>query len=101
VDEIGTLEDAIHYAAKLASSTGEDDLSSWTVVGYPQPLTTMEMLMQYFETTTTDDGVLLGRKSKNIFVGTPFAGIYNAFATWNPKTSDRIYARMPYEIVIR
>ncbi len=101
VDAIGTLEDAVHYAARLASSTGEDDLSNWTVVGYPQPLTTMEMLMQYFQTTTSDDGILLGRKSKNIFIGTPFAGIYNAFATWNPKSSERIYARMPYEIVIR
>jgi protease-4 len=33
VDEMGTLEDAIHYAAKLVSPTGEDDLSGLTVLG--------------------------------------------------------------------
>ena len=42
VDEIGTLEDAIHYAASLA---GNEDLSAWTIKGYPAPLTFMEMIM--------------------------------------------------------
>ena len=43
VDEIGTLEDAIHYAAVAA---GEPDLAQWKVKGYPAPLSTMEQMME-------------------------------------------------------
>lgn len=43
VDEIGTLEDAIHYAAVAA---GEPDLAQWKIKGYPAPLSTMEQMME-------------------------------------------------------
>ena len=43
VDEIGTLEDAIHYAAVAA---GEPDLAQWKVKGYPAPLSMMEQMME-------------------------------------------------------
>ena len=43
VDEIGTLEDAIHYAAVAA---GEPDLAQWKVKGYPAPPTMMEQMME-------------------------------------------------------
>jgi protease-4 len=39
VDEIGTLEDAIHYAAVAA---GDSDLNNWNVKGYPAPPSAME-----------------------------------------------------------
>ena len=43
VDEIGTLEDAIHYAAVAA---GEPDLAQWKIKGYPAPPSTMEQMME-------------------------------------------------------
>lgn len=45
VDEIGSLEDAVVYAAAAA---GDPELSNWTVSGYPKPLSQMEQLMSMF-----------------------------------------------------
>ena len=42
-DEIGTLEDAIHYAAVAA---GEPDLDQWKIKGYPTPPSMMEQVME-------------------------------------------------------
>ncbi|MCR5352356.1 MAG: signal peptide peptidase SppA [Bacteroidales bacterium] len=44
VDEIGTLEDAIHYAAVAA---GDPDLGSWKIAGYPAPT---DPMTEFFET---------------------------------------------------
>ena len=43
VDEIGTLEDAIRYAATTA---GEPDLTKWNVKGYPAPPTVMDQVLE-------------------------------------------------------
>ena len=43
VDEIGALEDAIHYAAVAA---GEPDLAQWKIKGYPAPLSMMDQMME-------------------------------------------------------
>ena len=45
VDQLGTLEDAIAYAAELA---GDPDLGNWNVKGYPTPPTIMESMMSNF-----------------------------------------------------
>ena len=42
VDEIGSLEQAILYAADCA---GDPDIKSWRIEGYPRPQTQMEMIM--------------------------------------------------------
>lgn len=42
VDEIGTLEDAVKYAAELA---GDDDLSCWNICAYPKPLDDMSKIL--------------------------------------------------------
>ena len=42
VDEIGTLEDAIRYAAVAG---GDPDLGQWTVQGYPAPPSAMEQIL--------------------------------------------------------
>ena len=42
VDQIGTLEDAINYAAICA---GDPDLDNWCVKGYPRPQTQMEIIL--------------------------------------------------------
>lgn len=86
VDSIGTLEDAVTYAAAMA---GSPDLVSWQIAEYPKPLTTLELL---FES--------LGNSSASVFSGTPLESVEKAFSSWNAEDSGKVYARMPYEITI-
>ena len=72
VDEIGTLEDAINYAA---SAIGASDVC---VLEYPKPLTTMESLMASLGQTTDHDYVKVFQKL----------------------TEPRVVARMPYQVVV-
>jgi len=74
VDEIGSLEDAISYAAALADLTSSD---AYSVVGYPAPPTFMQQLMEQF-----------GGSSEDISV----------FQNYEP---GRMYARIPYNYNIR
>ena len=89
VDEIGTLEDAIKFAAQAG---GETDLTQWQIVGYPKPLSPMEMLMEQLGGGT--------KKDNDVLAGTMFAPVGQAYKDWNIATSDRFMARMPYEVVI-
>ena len=57
VDEIGTLEDAIRYAAV---SAGEPDLAKWNVKGYPTPPGTMDQVLDMFGQGSGNDGALVG-----------------------------------------
>ena len=57
VDEIGTLEDAVNYAALCA---GDVDLSNWRVTGYPKAQTQMEQILEMFSGSSDEEGVLLG-----------------------------------------
>ena len=88
VDEIGTLNDAIQYAADAA---GYPDLSSWQIAEYPKPLTTFELL---FESLT-------GGSGESVFAGTPLESVEKAFSSWDAEESGKVYARMPYEISVR
>ncbi len=56
VDEIGTLGDAIGYAAALA---GDSDVDSWTVQAYPKPQTSMDALMEMFGTSAKGGNALV------------------------------------------
>ena len=89
VDQIGTIEDAINWAA--LSIEGVSRIADVEVVGYPKPLTGLELLLESFNTTG----------EQNIFTGTPFKGIGEAFGSWNASETGKVYARMPYEIIIR
>lgn len=93
VDEIGTLEDAIRYAAICA---GEPELSSWRVEGYPKPLTAMEELMVMFNNTKTDE--------EKIFSGTILEDAAGTLSRWARGAAkgkaDVMFARLPYEIEI-
>lgn len=89
VDQIGTIEDAISWAAySIEGVTGINDV---TVVGYPEPLTNLEMLLEGIKTAGEE----------NILAGTPFKGIGKAFGNWTSSESGKVYARMPYDIIIR
>ena len=87
VDEIGTLEDAINYAA--LSIDGVSSVNDVQVVGYPKPMTSMEMLLES-----------LGSSESNVFAGTPFEGIENAFRSFGKQDIGKAYARMPYVITV-
>ncbi|MBO7644386.1 MAG: signal peptide peptidase SppA [Bacteroidales bacterium] len=56
VDEIGTLQDAVAYAASLA---GLDDPASWNVTAVPAPQTMMEMMISSMNGPKEDYAVSL------------------------------------------
>ena len=56
VDEIGTLEDAIRYAAVAA---GEPDLDQWNVKGYPAPPTAMEQVLEMVGSRKNTEDVMV------------------------------------------
>ena len=87
VDEIGTIEDAIRYAALCID--GVNSLDDVQVTAYPKPLTAMESLLES----------LLGDTS--IFADTPLENVEEAFRDWNASESGKVYARIPYEISVR
>ena len=87
VDQIGTLEDAITYAAtSIEGVTGIQDVK---VEAFPKPLTTIELLLESLNGTT------------EIFAGTPLEDIEAAFRNWDSTQSGKAYARIPYEIIIK
>ena len=61
VDEIGTLEDAIRYAATAA---GDPDLAKWNVKGYPKPLSPMEQFLEMVGNAPKDEDVLVSALRK-------------------------------------
>lgn len=93
VDELGTLEDAITWAAAAA---GDASLADWNVTSYPTPPTTMESIMEMFGQNSA---------KANVFSGTPFENTADAFMRWSESLKDEghsiMFARMPYDIAIR
>lgn len=87
VDEIGTIEDAIRYAA--LSIDGITDVSQVQIAEYPKPLTTIELLMESFGA------------GESVFAGSSLENVEKAFKGWTASESGKVYARMPYEISIR
>ena len=97
VDELGTLEDAITYAASMG---GNPDVSSWTVVGYPKPLTMMEqIMMQLGGKNNTEEAVT------NILKGTPLESVAKNLLdwqkTWTKGNGQLVFARLPFEFEIK
>ena len=77
VDQIGTIEDAIRYAAmSIEGVTGMEDVQ---VVAYPKPQTALEALMEALGGT------------ESAFAGTPMEGM----------EMGKVYARLPYVMDIR
>ena len=87
VDQIGTLEDAIRYAAlSIEGVTGLQDVK---IESYPKPLTPMELLLESLGGST------------EVFAGTPLESVEAAFRNWKESESGKAYARIPYEITIK
>ena len=89
VDEIGTLEDAINYAA--VSIEGVSSSSEVMIQEYPAPMTAFNMLLESLSNT----------QDQEIFSGTPFENIETAFRSWTSTDAGKAYARMPYIFDIR
>lgn len=88
VDEIGTLADAVRYAAIAAGDT-EADLGTWEVAAYPKPMTTLDIILENL-TGSTD-----------ALAGTPFESVGRAFRSWDATSTGKVYARMPYIMEIK
>ena len=91
VDEIGTLTDALAYTVNLA---GNPDLDAWRIEEYPKPKTTMEQLKD----------LMYGSQSRlAAFKDTPLESVASAVldwqGSWNRKTPQYMYARIPYAII--
>lgn len=87
VDEIGTLEDALRYAAVcIEGVTGLDQVQ---IAEYPKPLTTMEILLESFGA------------GQSIFADTPLESVERIFKNADANDTGKAYARIPYEIIVR
>ena len=78
VDEIGTLEDAINYAAVAA---GEPDLTKWAVKGYPKPKDPMSRILQMLNSGSSEEEAVINRLRS--------------------LKDSKIVARMPYDLKVR
>lgn len=96
VDEIGTLEDAIRFAANMVSEDSDaGSLNNWNVEAFPKPQTTMEMILERFNGTS---------EAARIFEDTPFASLASAATDWAKmfdlgRKESFMLARMPFEVV--
>lgn len=88
VDELGSLSDAVRYAA-ISAGDSNADLSNWNIATYPKPLTSLEIMLE----------TLTG--STDALAGTPFESVGRAFRNWDAASSGKVYARMPYVITVQ
>ncbi len=97
VDEIGTLENALHYAASVASPTADPSLDSWQVVEYPAQMTFMQMLLASMGNMQEEPYVLAGKDFRNTV-----KAVKDWSKAWEKDgDGNLIFARMPYEMRIR
>ena len=89
VDEIGSLEDAIVYAAGLAGLHFKED---YRVVSFPKPLTPAEQILSAMGQSPEEPTILSG---------TPFKAMGSAVEKLLNSEPSAVYARMPYSIEIR
>jgi protease-4 len=89
VDQIGTIEDAITWAAMTIE--GVESVKDVEIVGYPKPLTSIEMLLESLNQPA----------DQNILAGTAFKNVGEAFSDWKATATGKVYARMPFEYTIQ
>ena len=98
VDELGTLEDAIAYAASLG---GDPDVAAWNVTGYPKPLTMMQQIFSQFGAKDPNAEDIV----ENVLEGTPMEGIAKSLLewqrSWTKSNGQLMFARLPFEFEVR
>ncbi len=90
VDSIGGLEDAVQMAKNYATGSDSPGRDQYDIVEYPKPLSAMEQLLEMF-----------GGQQTLVFEGTPFESVEKAFTGREYSRTGEVFARLPYEIVIR
>jgi len=99
VDEIGSLKDAVKYAASFC---GDPTLANWNVKAYPGPMSPMEEFMSMFGMSDEEyKTIKAALRGKDFTPKGQFEYLRAAFKDWNLSSGERFYARMPYEIVIK
>ena len=88
VDAIGTMEDAIAYAAAMADYHSSDE---YTVCDYPEPLPMIQQVMMQFGSG----------EEPYILSGTPFEGMGKAVEALKANQPGKVYARLPYALEIQ
>ena len=88
VDEIGTIDDAIEWA--IDSVSLYVNLEDIAIEAYPKPLSDWEMILKQFEGS-----------EQNILADTPFKNVGEAFQSWTEAQAGKVYARVPYEYIIK
>ncbi|MCQ2142873.1 MAG: signal peptide peptidase SppA [Bacteroidales bacterium] len=83
VDQVGTLTDALEYAATVANGENGSDLSGWQIVSYPETPSAMEEIMSMF-----------GREDKDELYGTVFEPVVKAFKAVKLDNCGKVFARM-------
>ena len=71
------------------SIEGVTSLDDVQIAAYPKPQTTLERLLEAFGGT------------ESAFAGTPLESVEQAFLSWDASQAGKVYARIPYEIVVR
>ena len=90
VDEIGTLKDAVVYAASLAGMVSSED---YKVVSYPAVPTPMEEIMTLLEQ---------GREEPTVLADTPFEPMARSLKNLlKDNQPGAVYARLPYCLDIK
>lgn len=87
VDEIGSIDDAILYAALCIE--GVESISDIRIVEYPKPKTMVELLSESIS------GI------EAAFPENPFGSIGKTFMNWDDSQIGKVYARIPYVVDIR
>ena len=88
VDEIGTLQDALVYAASLAG-IGPDEIRT---AAFPAPLTFVQQIME---------SLGQGSSEPSILAGTPFEGMGQELSGILSSRSGKPMARLPYSYEFR
>ena len=96
VDTIGTLEDAIHWAASCVSADNDSSLEPWRIVEYPAPLSQMDMLLTVFGNDPEEVMVFKGTVFENAA-----RTLWDLSERWSNGSKDFTFASLPYAIDIR
>ena len=81
VDEIGTLEDALAFAA---ISAGDADIKAWNVVEYPKTMTLTDMFSGMMQKQDEDYSIYL-----------------KWYDNWKKGKAEYVFATMPYRMTVR
>ena len=94
VDRIGTLQDAVEYAASLSGT------SIYRTEAFPKPLTTLELLLSQLQPVEEDLVKTLAEGVGSHFYGKTAAGAAKAFFSASKAGEPAVYARMPYVVTL-